>query len=64
VKNKLKIKSSLFWEVALCSPLKVNQHFRVAFCLHLHGQRESQGRNKQEADGKQKCVNNQKASAV
>jgi hypothetical protein len=42
------IKSSIFWDIAPCSPLKVNRLFGVT-CLHLHGWRISQVRNQREA---------------
>jgi hypothetical protein len=31
------IKSYIFWDMTLCSPLKVNLHFGVACHLHLQG---------------------------
>jgi hypothetical protein len=33
---------SVFWDIMLCSAMKVNQHFRGTYCLHLQGQRGSQ----------------------
>jgi hypothetical protein len=42
------MKSSIFWDT-MCSPLKVNQHFRRACRLHLQGRRVSQARNQRES---------------
>jgi hypothetical protein len=39
------LKSSTFWEITLCSPLRVNWHFGETCCLHLRWSRRSQGRN-------------------
>jgi hypothetical protein len=36
------LKSSVFWDIMPCSPLKVNQRFRGICSLHLQGQRISQ----------------------
>jgi hypothetical protein len=33
------VKSSIFWDLTSCSPLKVNRRFGGTFRLHLHGQR-------------------------
>jgi hypothetical protein len=33
--NLKTIKSTIFWDVALCSPLKVNQRFGGTYRLHL-----------------------------
>jgi hypothetical protein len=46
------LKSSVFWGIMLCSPMKVSWHFRGTYCHHLHGQRISQARNKHDADSK------------
>jgi hypothetical protein len=32
------MKSSVFWDITPCSPLKVNRHFRGTYCLHHQGQ--------------------------
>jgi hypothetical protein len=45
--------SPIFWDIILCSPLKVNQSFRGTCCLHLHEQRISQARNQWAAGSKQ-----------
>jgi hypothetical protein len=34
-----------FWDITLCSPLKVNRHFGGTCRLHLQGRRISQARN-------------------
>jgi hypothetical protein len=39
------IMSSVFLDIILCSPLKVNRHFGEACCLHLQGQGINQARN-------------------
>jgi hypothetical protein len=46
------MKSSIFWDITQCSPLKDNRRFGSAYCLHLHGRRISQSRNEHEADSK------------
>lgn len=33
------IRSSAFWDIMLCTLVKVNEHFGVTYCLHLQGQR-------------------------
>jgi hypothetical protein len=43
------MKSSIFWNIMLCSPLKVNQRFGGTYRLHLQGQRMSQARNQRES---------------
>jgi hypothetical protein len=48
------MKSPIYWDVTLCSLLKVNWHFEWTCCLHLHGWRISQARNQGEAGGKQR----------
>jgi hypothetical protein len=40
--------SSVFWNIMLCSALKVSRRFRGIFRLHLHGRRISQARNQRE----------------
>jgi hypothetical protein len=29
-------KSSVFWDITLCSPVKANRHLGGTYCLHLH----------------------------
>jgi hypothetical protein len=36
------LKSSVFWDVAPCSPMKVNWCLKGTYCLHLQGRRVSQ----------------------
>jgi hypothetical protein len=43
------MKSSVFYDVTLCSPLKFNQCFGETCCLHLHGWKISQAKNQCEA---------------
>jgi hypothetical protein len=42
------IKSTVFWDITPCSPLKVNQCFGATYRLHLQGLRISQGRDQRE----------------
>jgi hypothetical protein len=42
------LKSTNFWDVKVCSPGDVNQHFGGTCCLHLQGQSVGQARNQQE----------------
>jgi hypothetical protein len=46
------MKSSIFWDVTLCTLLKVNWRFGGTCCLHLQDQRISQARNWREAGSK------------
>jgi hypothetical protein len=47
------LKSSVFWDITPCSPLKVNRRTGETCRLHLQGPRISQARNQREAGGKQ-----------
>jgi hypothetical protein len=47
------VKSSVFWDIMLCSPLKVEQHFGGTCDLHIQGWRISLARNQCEAGIKQ-----------
>jgi hypothetical protein len=47
------MKSSIFWDITPCSPLKVNRRFGWTCHLHLQGRRISQARNQREARSKQ-----------
>jgi hypothetical protein len=49
------MKSSVFWNITLCSPLKGKWHCGGTCCLHLQGQIISQGRNQCEASSKH-CI--------
>jgi hypothetical protein len=51
------MKNSVFWDLTLCSPFKVNQHFGRTCRLHLQGRRISQERNQYKADSKQSRFN-------
>jgi hypothetical protein len=46
-------RNSVFWDITPYSPVKVNWHFRVTYCLQLQGWRVSQARNQQEWGSKQ-----------
>jgi hypothetical protein len=50
--NNTSKKSSIFWDITPCSPLKVNRSFGETRCLHLQERRTSQARNQHEAGGK------------
>jgi hypothetical protein len=39
------MKSTIFWDVTMCCPLKVNQYFVGTYRLHLQGKRVSQAKN-------------------
>jgi hypothetical protein len=47
------MKSSIFWDITLCSPLKDNRCFGGTCRLHLQGRRKSHERNRREASSKQ-----------
>jgi hypothetical protein len=49
----LVMKSSTFWDITLCSPLKVNGSFTEPCCLYLQCSRIRQPRNQHEAVRKQ-----------
>jgi hypothetical protein len=43
------MKSTIFWDITPCSKLKVNQHFRGTYRLHLQGWRVSKARYQNQA---------------
>jgi hypothetical protein len=45
--------NSVFWDRALCSPLKISLYFRRICSLHLQGRRINQARNRHEEGSKQ-----------
>jgi hypothetical protein len=47
------IKSSIFWNITLCSPLKVNGSWEGTCRIHFQGRSVSQARNQREADSEQ-----------
>jgi hypothetical protein len=49
IKTALFLISTIFWDIMLCSPLKVNRHFGGTYCLHIQGRRISQARNQRES---------------
>jgi hypothetical protein len=49
------MKSSIYWDVTPCSPLKVNRRFGETYSLHLQGRRISRARNQHKEDTKQGC---------
>jgi hypothetical protein len=48
------MESSIFWDIAPCSPLKINKRFLGTCRPHLWYQRASQARNQHEAGNKQR----------
>jgi hypothetical protein len=48
VKEKPKMKNSIFSDITSCTPFEVNRHFGRTCGLHLQGRRISQGRNQRE----------------
>jgi hypothetical protein len=46
------MKSSIFWNITQCYPLKVNRRIEGTCHLHLHGRRINQARNQLEAGSK------------
>jgi hypothetical protein len=42
------MKSTVFWDIMPCSPLKVKRRFGGTNCLHLQGQRIRRARNQSE----------------
>jgi hypothetical protein len=50
------IKSSVFWDITPCSPLKVDRCFGGTSHLHFQGRRIRQARNQSEAGRKQILV--------
>jgi hypothetical protein len=47
------MKGFVFWDIMLCSLMKVNRHFGGTCCCHLQGQRVGQARNHHEPGIKQ-----------
>jgi hypothetical protein len=43
------LRSSVFWDITLCSPLKVNRRFGGTYRLHLQGRGISRARNQRES---------------
>jgi hypothetical protein len=48
-KHEPKVKRTIFWAVAPCSPLKVNRRFGRTYSLHLQGRWISRARNQRES---------------
>jgi hypothetical protein len=53
VQLDIRLRSSVFWDITPCSPLKVNQNFGGTCRLHLQGRKISQARNQRDAGSKQ-----------
>jgi hypothetical protein len=45
----LSVKSSIFWDITPCNPLKVSRHFGGTCRLHLQSRRLTQARNQHDA---------------
>jgi hypothetical protein len=45
----LVMKSTIFWDITPCNPLKVNRRFGGTYCLHLQGRKISRARNQLES---------------
>jgi hypothetical protein len=43
------MKCFVYWDITLCSPLKVNRRFGGIYCLHIQGRRINQAKNQREA---------------
>jgi hypothetical protein len=43
------MKSTIFWNITPCSPLRVNRRFGGTHRLHLQGRKISQARNQRES---------------
>jgi hypothetical protein len=48
VDHESHIKSTIFWDITPCSPLKVSKRFGGTYRPHLHGRRISQARHQRE----------------
>jgi hypothetical protein len=46
------MKCSIFWDITLCSQLKVNRRFGEICHFHVQGQKVGQARNQLKADSK------------
>jgi hypothetical protein len=44
LKTGLNMKSIIFWDMTLCSPLSYNRRFGVSYRLHLQGRRNRFGK--------------------
>jgi hypothetical protein len=43
------LKSTIFWDITPCTPLKVNRCFGETYCFHLQGRKISRARNQLES---------------
>jgi hypothetical protein len=46
--HKLEVKSTVFWDIKPCGPLKVNRCFGGTYRLHFQGRRMNRARNQRE----------------
>jgi hypothetical protein len=49
MKSITRLKSTIFWDITPCSPLKVNRRFGGTYSLHLQGRRIRRARNQCES---------------
>jgi hypothetical protein len=47
------MKSTIFWDITPCTPMKVNRRFGGKCCIHVQDRRISRARNQREAGRKQ-----------
>jgi hypothetical protein len=50
------MKSTIFWDVTPCSPLKVNRCFGGTYGLHFHGEKWAEQETSVRAGGKQSLL--------
>jgi hypothetical protein len=43
------MKSTIFWDITACSPLKANRRYGGIYCLHLQGLKIIRARNQRES---------------
>jgi hypothetical protein len=51
------MKSTIFWDITMCSLLSVNSRFRETYRLHLQGRKIGRGRNQRESRWQAELVN-------
>jgi hypothetical protein len=49
------VKSTIFWDITSCSPLKVNWRFGGTYRLHFQSRKISQAKTRMKAGGNQSC---------
>jgi hypothetical protein len=56
IRNKIFIRSSIFWDIKPYGPVKVSPCFKGTYRLHLHYRRLIQARNQHEASSIACCL--------